>query len=379
MIKFIRKHVSANRSTLPHSSQKLAESKKTVLIALERQSIYESLVAHLEREESATELEISQNIENQATFLYFLPKIKPQAIIISEQLPGELTRQEMEQRIKELSPETEVYIYRGEFESITAGILGQQNLLQKIVSIWSPSGGVGKTEIAKNLALAAGSEYRVVLLDANLCNPDIAEHLGIPYQKGNTLSAALELWAENGLTPGRLRQVLLPYQNIQVLLGSEDAIEQTDYSPAFFRDLLRALSQLADFVIVDMDSDITGPSGISVLLASHHVITPFDTSTATLGHGKVYLDLLRESYQMNRFKFDPILNRAGEGGTLTVEDIELCMNRPVIASIPYNKAYLRAVCNGKPLVLENNSFSKKMFRTFQTVARQYAQKDVNRR
>lgn len=379
MIRTLLKVAGMKDRQTKHASPNHPRLKKTVLIALDQQTDYLSLVACLENEESATELEISQNIESQAAFLYFLPKIKPHAAIVSEQLPGELSIQEMEQRIKELSPETELYVYRGELHTIADGILAKPKMLQKIVSVWSPSGGVGKTEIAKNLALAAGSDYRVVLLDANLCNPDIAEHLGIPYQKGHTLTAALALWNENRLTPGLLRKILLPYGNIQVLVGSEDVIEQTDYSPVFFRDLLRTLSQLADFVIVDMDSDIAGPAGISILLASHHVITPFNTSTATLGHGKVYLDLLRDSYQMSLVKFDPILNRVGEGGTLSAEDIELCVNRPVIASIPYNKAHLQAVCHHKPLLLENNSFAKKLFHTFQSVVMQYARKDVNRK
>jgi MinD-like ATPase involved in chromosome partitioning or flagellar assembly len=374
MIRSRRKTQAERAGSKPVSHQ--PGLKKTVLIALDQQTDYQSLVDALGNEESATELEVSQNIDSQASLFYFLPKIKPHAAIISKQLAGEWTAEEMEQRIKELSPETEVWIYQGTCQPIVAGILAKPDLLQKIVAVWSPSGGVGKTEIAKSLALAAGAEYRVILLDANLCNPDIAGHLGIPYRKGHTLSTALSLWTENRLTPGLLREVLLPYDKIQVLIGNEDAIEQSDYSPSFFRDLLRTLSQMADFVIVDMDSDITSPAGISILLASHHVITPFNTSTATLGHGKVYLDLLGESYRMNRVKFDPILNRAGEGGTLSADDIELCMNRPVIASIPYDKAHLRAVCAGKPLVLGDNGVGKRLFRTLQTVVRHYAQKDV---
>ncbi|GAX91251.1 hypothetical protein EFBL_2917 [Effusibacillus lacus] len=247
----------------------------------------------------------------------------------------------------------------------------------KIVAVWSPSGGVGKTEIAKNLALTAGQTYRVILLDANLCNPDIAEHLGLYYEQGKTLSAALQLWNEKRLTPGALRKILQPYQKISVLVGSEDTIEQTDYSPVFFRDLLRTLSQLADFVIADMDSDITSPAGISILLASHHVITPFSTVPSTLGHGKVYMDLLKESYQMNPHKFDPVLNRAGEGGSVSETDIEICMKRPVIATIPYRKEYLQSACKGSPLVLEKRLLSKKLSRTLQNVVRKYAQKDVS--
>lgn len=374
MIRSRRKTQAKRAASTPVSHQ--PGMKKTVLIALNQQADYQSLVDALEKEESATELEVSQNIDNQSSLFYFLPKIKPHAAIISERLAGEWTAAEMEQRIKELSPETEIWMYRGDFQPIVAGILAKPDLLQKIVAIWSPSGGVGKTEIAKNLALAAGIDFKVILLDANLCNPDIADHLGIPYRRGHTLSTALALWNENRLTPGVLREVLLSYEKIQVLIGNEDAIEQSDYSPSFFRDLLCTLSGMADFVIVDMDSDIASPAGISILLASHHVITPFNTSTVTLGQGKVYLDLLRESYQMNRVKFDPILNRAGEGGTLSADDIELCMNRPVLASIPYDKAYLRAVCAGKPLVLSDHAVGKRLFHTLQTVVRQYAKKDV---
>lgn len=352
--------------------------KKTVMVALEDRFIYQQLVAALENDESRIELEISQNIESQATFLYFLPKVKPHFAVISENLPGELSVQAIKEKIKELSPETKIIVYSGELYSIIAGILTKPGLLHKIVAIWSPSGGVGKTEIAKNLALTAGTGFRVILVDANLCNPDIAEHLAIKYQRGHTLSTALELWSEDKLTPDTLQNVLLDYGTIRVLVGSDDVLEQSDYSPVFFRDLLKALAQLSDFVIVDMDSDITSPAGISILLASQHVITPYNTTPSTLGHGKVYMDLLKESYQMNPVKFDPILNRVGEGGPISIEDIEICVKRPVIASIPYHKSHLLAASSGKPIVLGKQSLSKQLHKTFQDVVKQYAKEDVKR-
>ncbi|MFC4769231.1 hypothetical protein ACFO8Q_18030 [Effusibacillus consociatus] len=124
-----------------------------------------------------------------------------------------------------------------------------------------------------------------------------------------------------------------------------------------------------------MNSDITSPAGLSVLLASHRIVTPFTTASSTLSHSKVYLDLLQESYQMNSLKFDPILNRAGEGGTVSEEDIELCVRRKVIATIPYDKDYLRSASKGTPLVLGKYSSSRKMFRTFRGVVHQFARED----
>ncbi|MFC4769230.1 P-loop NTPase [Effusibacillus consociatus] len=142
-----------------------------------------------------------------------------------------MTIGELEKRIYELVPETEIIVYGGDLAAVRERLLIRPDFLKKILAVWSPSGGVGKTEVAKNLALAAGTSFRVTLLDANLCNPDIAQHLGLGYQKGYTLSTALELWAENRLTSNTLGKILLPYENIRVLVGSEDVIEQSDYSP----------------------------------------------------------------------------------------------------------------------------------------------------
>lgn len=349
---------------------------RTVLVSLDHQKLHQELVTYLESGESAIELEISQNIETQAALLYFLPKVKPHTVIVSDSLPGDLSSEQLQSRIMDIIPGVQIIVYRGDFAPIGEHLLRKVNVLKKVISVWSPCGGVGKTEIAKNLALAAGTDYRVILLDANLCNPDIAEHLGIGYKKGHTLSAALELWTENRLTTAALRSLLHPFGSIQVLVGSEQLIEQTDYSPAFFRDLVKTLSQMADLVIVDMDSDITSPAGVSILLASSHIVTPFNTMVTTLGQGKVYMDLLMESYQVNPAKFDPILNRAGEGGTVMPEDIEVCVKRPVLTSIPYNKAHLRAACKAEPLVLGKGAVSRRLFQTFRKIARQYAEKEV---
>lgn len=351
--------------------------KKTVLVGLDKSIVYHELIEYLNNMESEDELEISQNIDSQATFLYFLPKIRPDAVVVSENLAGELSFEDFQVRIKQALPETELLVHSGGDAALVGdSLLPKHSLLNKIIAVWSPCGGVGKTEIAKNLALAAGSSHRVILVDANLCNPDIGQHLGLHFKRGQTLSAALELWSEKRSLSGSLRKALMPYRNIRVLIGCEDAIEQSDYSPMFFRDLLRTLAQQADFVVVDMDSEITSPAGLSVLLASNHIVVPFNTAASTLVNSKVYLDLLSQSYQINRAKFDPVLNRAGEGGTVSEQDIEICLRRPVIGSIPYDKGLLRSACEGKPLLIEKGRTATRLASTFLNLTDQYAKKDV---
>lgn len=146
----------------------------------------------------------------------------------------------------------------------------------RIIAVTSGKGGVGKTNITANLALAlAQAGYRVVLLDADLGLANLDVVLGVVPQ--HTLSDVVDgtLKVTDILTPGQL--------GISIIAGGNGVTELADLNPQQvdrFIQGLGALDQLCDFILIDTGAGISR-SVLGFVLAADEVIvvtTPEPTS-----------------------------------------------------------------------------------------------------
>ncbi|MDR7435779.1 MAG: MinD/ParA family protein [Armatimonadota bacterium] len=137
----------------------------------------------------------------------------------------------------------------------------------KVISIGSGKGGVGKTNLAVNLAIAlARRGAQVVLVDADLglANVDVVLGLNPPYTLDHVVRGERTL-----------REVLVggPLE-IQVLPGASGLPEMADLHPAKRRYLLQELEGLeesTDILLIDAAPGI-GRQVLSFLLASDEVL-----------------------------------------------------------------------------------------------------------
>jgi pilus assembly protein CpaE len=219
----------------------------------------------------------------------------------------------------------------------------------RLVTVFSPKGGVGTTTIATNLALIAAEAHpnKVLLVDLDLSFGQVASHLNI--QPKQTLlelardEAALhevELFRTYAIHHAGGLHILAapPTPSFAALVTAE----HVDLA------LARAL-EAYDIVVVDagtaVDTRLTPLFGLS-----EAVVVPVVPEIPALNSVHLLLDQLSESGALGtRTVF--VLNNAYARELLKRTDVETALGSRISADLPYDPVvYLRAVNEGNPVV-----------------------------
>ncbi len=119
-----------------------------------------------------------------------------------------------------------------------------------MISIFSPKGGVGKTTVAVNLALALtdNGSRKVCLVDFDLAFGDVA--ITLQLFPSHTVEHAIG--SEDDLDAPMLNSLLTRYQDtLQVLAAPSHPDVRERISPLLISKVLRTLRTMYDFVVVD--------------------------------------------------------------------------------------------------------------------------------
>lgn len=235
---------------------------------------------------------------------------------------------------------------------------------QKIVAVTSASGGVGKTDLSINLAVHAATNWglKTCLIGCNLQNDDVAGRLGLEYLRGKQLTAAFELYLQKQLYAHSLEDCMQDYKGLHVLVGTQKAVESQDMDEDFFKRLLAILKPNYDLIIVDTENNSYSPAYYSVLENADNILVVCTTHDSVLSHIVDELHEWKDDFDISLSKVDMILNKAGEGGFIGVDEIERNTHRDVIAKIPWSKDVLKGSERTKPAVLVNTIQSVKIKR-----------------
>jgi len=221
----------------------------------------------------------------------------------------------------------------------------------KVVAVCSGKGGVGKTNLATNLAVALGRRGRnTCLLDADLSLANVDVLLGL--QPVFNLSHVVNGDADLAST------ILQGPENVRVVPASSGNFCMTDLPAAAQVGLIQAFSELADqpeILVVDTAAGISPKVARFVQAAQHPIVVVCD-EPAALTDAYALIKVFSQHYGISRFNI--VTNhsrRAGDGKRLfqklsRVTDTYLDVVLRNIGDVPQDEYLIKAVQEQRAVV-----------------------------
>jgi pilus assembly protein CpaE len=222
----------------------------------------------------------------------------------------------------------------------------------RIVSVFSPKGGVGRTTIAVNLAVAAAVELgkKVVLVDGSLQFGDVGVLLNLNPKNKSIADLIPEMGSGD---PESVEHVIVNHSSgIQVLLAPPSPEMAELITTAYLRKVLEQLKGTHDLVVVD-----TWPwfheTTLSLLDISDVILTVLTLEITNIKNTRLFLEVAEQlGYPEDKIRL--ILNRADSALGIRVADVQNSIGRKIDETIVSDgRSVVYALNRGVPFVLSN--------------------------
>lgn len=228
------------------------------------------------------------------------------------------------------------------------GPAGARNV-GRVVTVFSPKGGVGKTTMAVNLALAlsSGGARKVCLVDLDLAFGDVA----ITMQLFPTHSIEQAIGSEDSLDLTMLEGLLTRHHDsLMVLAAPPHPDIRERVTPVLVSRILRTLKEGFDYVVVD-----TAPSFddqvLTALDETDECVIIATLDVPTLKNVKVALETL-EMLNIASGHRHLLLNRADDAVGIGSDKVEAILGMPVSTAISSSIDIAAATNSGTPIVVD---------------------------
>ncbi len=213
--------------------------------------------------------------------------------------------------------------------------------MTRLICVSAGKGGTGKTTVTSNVG-AALTQFGTdtIVLDANLTNPNLGFHLGIPLYP-NTLHDVLK--GEAHITEA----MYIHNSGLRVVPAGLSIEDLVDTSPENLSDVLLDTIGEPDFVLVDSAAGL-GNESINAIEASDETLIVTNPNLPAVTDALKTVNIAEEA---GTDVTGVVLNRVnGHDSELDRDEVESMLGHPVIMEVPEHEKVQEALSVKKPVV-----------------------------
>jgi len=222
----------------------------------------------------------------------------------------------------------------------------------KIIVVYSPRGGVGRTMVSTNLALALQTEDTpTIIVDAALQFGDVAACLNL--QTRNSLIDLVDQVAE--LDTELVDRISVHHPSGLKVIAAPARPEQAEaVQGAQVSKVIRFLATMFHYVVVDTSSALN-ESTIGAIDSSDIVVLIGAPDLPTIKNLRMFFDL-SEALNLTPQKIVLIMNRMDKRYGISAEKVADLLKQPILAQIPLDDRVVPlSTNNGEPLILQDRT------------------------
>jgi pilus assembly protein CpaE len=218
----------------------------------------------------------------------------------------------------------------------------------KVITVFAPKGGTGKTTISTNLAAAlyADGTRRVCLVDLDLEFGDVAISLGLT--PVNTLADAVTTQVSGSISAALALLTTQYRPGLDCILAPIEPGDAEKIPTQLVSDLLNLLRETYEYVVVDTPSQLS-EKVLAALDVSDHFVLLANPELPSLKNLRLTLDML----DLLGYKRDAraiVFNRADTAAGLSVTEVQDALKSEVAAEVPASRDVPWSINNGEPIV-----------------------------
>jgi pilus assembly protein CpaE len=221
-----------------------------------------------------------------------------------------------------------------------------------VVAVFSPKGGVGRTTVAVNLAVAAATELnkKVVIVDASFQFGDVGVLLNLNPKSKSIADLVPEL--ESGELDSIDTFVVNHTAGDRVLLAPPTPETAELITATGIKKVLETLRRTHDLVVVDCTAFFNDTT-LAILDAADIILTMLSLEITSIKNMRVFLEVAEQlGYEAGKVRL--VLNRADSALGIRVSDVEHSIGRKVDETIVSDgRSVVYALNRGVPFFLSN--------------------------
>ncbi|MBI2940038.1 MAG: AAA family ATPase [Chloroflexi bacterium] len=217
-----------------------------------------------------------------------------------------------------------------------------------LISVFGAKGGIGKTTVSVNLAVAIAMETkaRTALVDLDTQMGDVALMLNFVPER----SLADAVAVADRLEPELLQSMLFRDSSGIQVLASPPRVEDTDeITPERVGKVLDVMARTFDYIVVDT-APIFNDVVIAALDRSTLILQVTSQELPSLKRTRISLGLMLKTWQYPEDRVKLVINYPYSSNGVSNSDVEQTLDYPIFWKVPFDATASTCVNLGRPFV-----------------------------